>query len=86
MISFRGTDGGLGELILTDIPIAGNDDFDEPEVHLASKFYRSVAGSTGAGEITTTGHSLGGALVGVVGRILRNAHRVFTACSPPLFI
>ncbi|MAW89133.1 MAG: hypothetical protein CMJ42_21655 [Phyllobacteriaceae bacterium] len=46
VISYRGTDahgdlgieypGNLGELLLTDFPLAGRDDYDEPSVHLAS--------------------------------------------------
>ena len=32
IISYRGTDSGL-ELLVTDYPLAGNDNFDLPEVH-----------------------------------------------------
>jgi len=64
VISYRGTDAAsdlwdsfelaeLGELILTDIPIALNDDFDEPSIHLASQFYQSVLASSGDSTIST---------------------------------
>lgn len=41
VISYRGTDAIL-ELFCTDGPIM-NGDFDEPSIHLASKFYNAVA-------------------------------------------
>lgn len=57
VISYRGTDNAsdlcgfleacpVGELIFTDIPIARNDDFDEPSIHLASQFYQGVLGAS----------------------------------------
>ena len=35
--SFRGTDSEL-ELLATDFPLAGSNDFDEPQVHLVSQW------------------------------------------------
>ncbi|GJL62234.1 MAG: hypothetical protein NPIRA04_08880 [Nitrospirales bacterium] len=66
IISYRGTDNQLVEGPLVDYPIAFNDDFDEPQVHLASQFFNTVAGSIGTTTITTTGHSLGGASASVL--------------------
>ncbi len=70
IISYRGTDTNL-ELLLTDYPIASNDNFDVPSVHLAPQFYQAVASQQGVdpNTITTTGHSLGGALAGFVGTL-----------------
>ncbi|GJL65542.1 MAG: hypothetical protein NPIRA05_05130 [Nitrospirales bacterium] len=69
IISYRGTDSLLFELPLVDYPIAFNDDFDEAQVHLASQFFHAVSDSIGSTAITTTGHSLGGALAGFVGAL-----------------
>ncbi|MCP4183592.1 MAG: lipase family protein, partial [Hyphomicrobiales bacterium] len=69
VISYRGTDNPFfWELPFDDFPIAGKNDFDEPQVHLASQFFRSVVTNT-SGPITTTGHSLGGALAGFTGSL-----------------
>ncbi|WNM62097.1 calcium-binding protein [Candidatus Nitrospira neomarina] len=68
VISYRGTDEVL-ELPLVDYPIAANDDFDEAEVHLASQFYQAVAATVSPSTISFTGHSLGGALAGMMGSI-----------------
>jgi len=69
IISYRGTDNPLVEGPLVDYPIAFNDDFDEAQVHLASAFFQAVAGTVAPNTITTTGHSLGGALAGFVGAL-----------------
>jgi len=37
VISYRGTDSEL-ELLATDFPLAGSNDFDEPQVHLVSQW------------------------------------------------
>jgi len=37
VISYRGTDSEL-ELLATDFPLAGSNDFDEPQMHLASQW------------------------------------------------
>lgn len=70
VISYRGTDS-YTELLLTSLPIAGGNDFDEPSVHLAMEFYQAVNGVVNNpplfSPIVTTGHSLGGALAGFVG-------------------
>lgn len=69
IVSYRGTDNPLFELPLVDYPIAGNNDFDEAQVHLGVQFFNEVAAATGSNAITTTGHSLGGALSGFVGTL-----------------
>ncbi len=69
VISYRGTDEFDDEVLGVDLPIALRGDFDEAEIHLASKFYREIAGTTGTSAITLTGHSLGGGLAGFVGGV-----------------
>ena len=61
VISYRGTDTRL-ELITTDWPLALNGDYSEPQVVLASDFYKAAKGDKTASEMVLTGHSLGGGL------------------------
>ncbi|NML73643.1 hypothetical protein HHL25_05825 [Rhizobium sp. S-51] len=63
IISYCGTDEGLGELVLTDLPIVSGDD-NEAVICFASQFYQSVLASPGSADIVLTGQSLGGALAG----------------------
>ncbi|GJL61950.1 MAG: hypothetical protein NPIRA04_06040 [Nitrospirales bacterium] len=77
IISYRGTDNPLVEGPLVDYPIAFNDDFDEAQVHLASAFFQAVAGTVVPNTITTTGHSLGGALAGFVGSLYEQESLAF---------
>ncbi len=69
IIAYRGTDTFDDEVLAVDYPIAFNADFDEEEIHLASRFYRAVAGSASPGTWTLTGHSLGGGLAGFTGGV-----------------
>lgn len=68
IISYCGTDEGLGELVLTDFPIVTGD-YNEAVIYLASQFYQSVLTSAGTANIVLTGHSLGGALAGGIGSL-----------------
>ncbi len=68
IISYRGTDK-YGEIPSVDLPIARNDDYDEDQIHLASRFYQAVADSASPYSMVLTGHSLGGALAGFVGSL-----------------
>ena len=61
VISYRGTDTWL-ELITTDWPLALNGVYSEPQVVLASDFYKAAKGDKTASEMVLTGHSLGGGL------------------------
>jgi len=75
IIAYRGTDHLGRELPDVDLPLAINADYDEAQVHLASRFYQAVAGSASPYSMVLTGHSLGGALAGFTGS-LYNQHIV----------
>jgi hypothetical protein len=69
IIAYRGSDS-YSDYVGVDLALAINDDYDEAQVQLASKFYQAVATSPGTSPtIKLTGHSLGGALAGFVGGV-----------------
>lgn len=69
VISYRGTDAFWSELATLDQEISYGGSYQQDEIALALKFYKTVNAANGSSPILTTGHSLGGALAGFAGAI-----------------
>lgn len=64
IISYRGTDAPLAELVQVDWSISYAGNYEQEQIVLAAEFAKAVEDS-GASQLLLTGHSLGGALAGL---------------------
>lgn len=66
VISYRGTDQGIFELFPVDLPLSVAGSYRQEQILLAQKFFDAADGANGSSPMLLTGHSLGGALAGLV--------------------
>ena len=68
IISYRGTDSLPADLPV-DLPVSFGGSYQQTQIALAQKFFKAVHAANDASPILLTGHSLGGALVGMIGAL-----------------
>ena len=69
IISYRGTDAPLYELLFVDWPISYFGTYDKAQIVMASQ-YKQLVDPNGTENLILTGHSLGGALAGFTSAML----------------